>query len=102
MADIRPQLATLLGKEATDIGDIRKTDEVPPRVSIIDVTMAITGKNRNQAAITFARLQNDYPEVTTNCCNLQFIKNDGVLNGVLRAVRSSGAPPRPSYTTGQQ
>ena len=30
-ADIRPQLATLLGKEAKDIGDIRKTGEIPPR-----------------------------------------------------------------------
>ena len=50
MADIRPQLAMLLGKEAKDIVNIRKTSEVPPRVSVIDVTMAITGKNRNHAA----------------------------------------------------
>ena len=39
---------------------------------MIDVTMAITGKSRNQAGITFARSRNDYPEVTTNCCNRKF------------------------------
>ena len=49
MADIRPQLATLLGKEATDIGEIRKTHTIPSRMSIISATLAITEKSRNQA-----------------------------------------------------
>ena len=49
MADIRPQLAMLLGKETKDIANIRKTSEMPPRVSVINVTMAITEKSRNQA-----------------------------------------------------
>ena len=40
----------LVGKEVKDIANIRKTSEVPPRVSVIDVTMAITGKDRNHAA----------------------------------------------------
>ena len=48
MADIRPQLAMLLGKDVNDIANIRKTSEVPPRVSVIDVTVAITGKSANQ------------------------------------------------------
>ena len=30
-ADIRPQLATLLGKREVDIGPIRRTSETPPR-----------------------------------------------------------------------
>ena len=57
MADIRQQLATLLNKEATDIGDIRKTGETPPRVSIYDVVSAITGMDGNHAGKAYRDLQ---------------------------------------------
>ena len=72
MADIRPQLATLLRKNAKDIKNIRKTDEIPPRVSIIDVVTAIAQCSPSNAALTFARLKNDYPDVTTNCSDVKF------------------------------
>ena len=72
MADIRPQLATLLRKNAKDIKNILKTDEIPPRVSIIDVVTAITQCSPSNAALTFARLKNDYPDVTTNCSDVKF------------------------------
>ena len=39
MADIQTQLSTLLGREVTQV---RKTDEVPPRISVIDVAVVIT------------------------------------------------------------
>ena len=67
--DIRQQLATLLGKEAVQI---RKTDETPPRVSVIDVIMAITRKTHHDAAQDFRRLSDQYPEVGTNCSHLKF------------------------------
>ena len=38
------ELAALLGKTAKDLPIIRKTDETPPRISIIDVISAITSK----------------------------------------------------------
>ena len=72
MTDIHPQLAMLLGRDAKDIANIRKTCEVPPRVSVIDVTMAITGKDRNHAAEDFRRIIGSYPEVNANCVNLKF------------------------------
>ena len=72
MADIRPQLATLLRKNAKDIKNILKTDEIPPRVSIIDVVTAIAQCSPSNAALTFARLKNDYPDVTTNCSDVKF------------------------------
>ena len=72
MADIRQQLAMLVGKEVKDIANIRKTSEVPPRVSVIDVTMAITGKNKNDAAQDFRRVIGNYPAVKANCLNWKF------------------------------
>ena len=72
MADIRQQLAMLLGKEPKDIANIRKTSEVPPRVSVIDVTMAITGKNRNHAAEDLRLIIGSCPEVNENFVNWKF------------------------------
>ena len=66
---IRQQLAMLLGKKPKDIANIRKTSEVPPRVSVIDVTMAITGKNKNDAAQDFRRVIGSFPAVEANCVN---------------------------------
>ena len=42
-ADVRAQLAALLGKEETDIVNIRRTNEDPPAISVIDVVQVITG-----------------------------------------------------------
>ena len=50
MDDIRAQLAALLGKPRGSIGKVRKTDETPPRVAVIDVVMIITGKDARHAA----------------------------------------------------
>ena len=44
MAEIIQQLSTLLRRE---VKQIRKTDETPPRISVIDVVIVITGKNAN-------------------------------------------------------
>ena len=50
----------------------RKTDEVPPRISIIDVITVITGKSTRHAAEQLGRLVGRYPEVAANCGLLKF------------------------------
>ena len=57
--DVPRQLAALLGKEAIRI---RRTDENPPRVSVIDVTMAVSGGSQHDAAKSLRRLCDQYPE----------------------------------------
>ena len=63
------QLAALLGRGTMQI---RKTNETPPRISIIDVAIAVTGKTHHDAAQDYRRLLNQYPEVGTNCSHLKF------------------------------
>ena len=46
MADIQQQLATLLGKEAADIVNIRRNGSL---YSLIDIAMMVTGKPRDYA-----------------------------------------------------
>ena len=69
MDDISAQLAALLGK---DMVQIRKTDEKPPRVSIIDVTMAVCGGSQHDAARDLRRLSDQYPEMGPNWSHLKF------------------------------
>ena len=45
------------------IGQIRKTDETPPRISVIDVVIVITGKNPRNAARDVGFLKERYPDV---------------------------------------
>ena len=42
-------------------------DEVPARISVIDVTVAVSGGSQHDAAWTLRRLSDQYPEVGTNC-----------------------------------
>ena len=58
--DIPTQLGTLLGRE---IARIRKTDQTPPRVSVIDVVQAITGKDARHAPEDVRGLCSSDPEV---------------------------------------
>ena len=62
--DIPTQLAVLLGRQTVHI---RKTDEDPPRISIIDVIAVVTGKDKNQAAEDLRRLTARHPDVKANC-----------------------------------
>ena len=72
MVDIRLQLATLLNKKATDIGDIRKTGETPPRVSIYDVVSAITETDGNHAWNAYRDFSIHYSEVHSRGMNFKF------------------------------
>ena len=46
-----------------DIARIRKTNQTPPKVSVIDVVQAITGKDAKHAAGDVRNLCSNYPEV---------------------------------------
>ena len=59
--DIPTQLAAVLGYT---IKRLRITDEVPPRISVIDLAAAITQKDANQAAEQVAYVKKRHPEVT--------------------------------------
>ena len=82
------QLAALLGK---DMVHIRKTDEVPARISIIDVTVAVSGGSQHDAAWTLRRLSDQYPEVGTNCSHLKF-KGRGQRDMPVTGVRGVVEP----------
>ena len=72
--DIPVQLAALLGKTSVRI---RKTDEMPPRVSVIDVISAITGKDARHSAEQLRRLLDQYPDVDSNCVHVKFLDARG-------------------------
>lgn len=84
--DIPAQLAALLGRE---VAQIRKTNETPPRISIIDVAIAVTGKTQHDAAQDFRRLSDQYPEVGTNCSHLKF-KGRGQRDTPVTDVKARG------------
>ena len=57
------QLAALLGR---DVKQFRKTDEEPPRISVIDVATLVTGKDARKAAQDVGFVKDRYPEVAQN------------------------------------
>ena len=59
----------LLGREVIRI---RRTDENPSRVSVIDVAMAVSGGTQHDAAKSLRRLCDQYPEVGPNWSHLKF------------------------------
>ena len=54
------------------VQSVRKTAEVPPRVSIIDVIRTITGTSPTESSHTFRRLQDTFPEVGQIVSNFRF------------------------------
>ena len=64
------QLSALLGRRGPLI--IRKTNQVPPQVSVIDVVAAITGQDANVAAMIFRRTKERYPELNALCADFKF------------------------------
>ena len=66
--DMPTQLAVLLGKRR--VAQIRKIDENPPRMPIIDVIATIKRKDKNQAAEDLRRISTGHPEVKAICFEL--------------------------------
>ena len=69
-ADLGQQLTELLGRRGPH--NIRKTDENPPRASVIDVVVVLTGQTANVAAIIIGRLKEQHPEVAALSCDFKF------------------------------
>ena len=69
MSDVQKKLSALLGRE---VKQVRKTDETPPRVSVVDVAAVITGKDHNAAAQDLRRMSEKYPEVNAKCIDFKF------------------------------
>lgn len=67
--DIPAQLAALFGK---DVVQIRKTDQTPPRVSLIDVAVAITGHDANYSSQAVRQVCDQYPEVHEKIMDFKF------------------------------
>ena len=61
--DLERQLSALLGRRFRT--QIRKTGETPPRVSIIDVAVVITGLDANHVGQTLRRIKDRYPAVNS-------------------------------------
>ena len=72
--DIPTRLAALLGRETVQI---RKTDETPPRISVIDVAVAVTGKNAKKAAQDVGFVQERHPDVTQILGHVKFPDSKG-------------------------
>ena len=75
--DIKTQLANILGRPLARIGQIRKTDETPPRISVIDVVIVITGKNARNAARDVGFLKERYPDVTQKLSHVKLVDSLG-------------------------
>ena len=69
MADVQRQLSALLGRK---VGRIRKTNDTPARVSVVDTIAVSTGKNANHSAEAMRDLGNRYPEVNGGIVHLKF------------------------------
>ena len=75
--DVRARLAELLGRPVARVGKVRKTDENPPRISVIDVISAITGQTGANAGHYYGRLQDAHPDVCSICTNVKFTDTKG-------------------------
>ena len=56
---------------------IRKTDETPPRIYVMNVAALITGKNHDAAAQDFRRMSERYPDVSAKCTDAKFPDSHG-------------------------
>jgi len=67
--DVPAQLATLLGRETMEI---RRTEDTPPRVSVIDVASIITGHGADYASQAVRNVYDNHPEVREKITDFKF------------------------------
>ena len=65
LSAMEPVLTELGKVVGASIQRLRKTDENPPRLSIVDVIMAMTGHTQTSAAKDLRKLVEQYPEMAT-------------------------------------
>ena len=68
-ADFRQQLSELLGRR---VQTVRKTDENPARISVIDVAVLVLGKKANYASQAIRILCQAHPAVQDKIVNCKF------------------------------
>ena len=68
-----PDLMMALSSLTSDsVRHIRKTAEDPPRVSVLDVISAVTGLDSGNSSNAYARLREQFPEVTATSSVFKF------------------------------
>ena len=67
----RFELAALLGRDAGDLPRTRKTDDTPPKYSVVDVVVLIKGGAVENTAHEFRRLRDRYGDDCANCTVLR-------------------------------
>ena len=70
--EIKSELARVLGKDVASIPRIKKTDKIPPRISIVDVAMAVTSKDNNHAAEAVRSVLQRHPDINEKIVNVNF------------------------------
>ena len=65
-------MASLAALSQGNLGQIRKTSENPPRISVLDVIKVITGLSLNNAYNVFQRVIEAFPEVSTEISYFKF------------------------------
>ena len=75
--DVRARLAALLGQPLAQVGQIRRTDEIPPKVAVIDVAAIITGHNVRYAAQAVRNIYEKYPDLDEKIIQVKFTDSKG-------------------------
>ena len=72
MQKIPDLMVSMAELDEETVQQVRKTAEIPPRVSIIDVIVALTRQSATNANHTWGRVQDSYPEVRHHVTNFKF------------------------------
>ena len=70
--EVRRHLAELLDTSVGLVCKIRKTDESSARISVVDVSSAVTGLDAVESARALRRIFEAHPEVRAKCPHLKF------------------------------
>jgi hypothetical protein len=74
MSDIQQQLGAILGRE---VKQVRKTGEIPPRVSVIDVAVVITAHGAKYASEAVRNIFQTHPDVSEKIGHVKFPDSRG-------------------------
>ena len=98
--ELRYNLAAVLHKDVIRIGNIRKTFETPPRISVCDVMVALMGRRRANVPEGFLQLLRAYPEARSKCIGFSFDSEpETPVTDLLTIIGMSFILPGKKYTT---
>ena len=95
LSNIPDLMITMAELNDDSVQRVRKTAEIPPRVSVYDTIAAITGYPDDQSRGVYKRLLETYPEVGASCTYFKFPgrgqrDTPGSERGCRRATASVG------------